>query len=214
MSQLGDAWYSEEQPTTDNSSQLSVDYWRAKAREFQSALIATDNVAREGYAALGSRLPPGPERDAIAQAIAEYESKKGWLKGIAEAVNALAALYNGVGGRFPRLSIPQSLGMPFVIPAAIAGSLALLGGAIAWCVAWTRNTANTLNAATEAAMQIQDSQLRDEVLAENSRIAARANAAAREAEGSPFASLGTALKWGGIAVLAFLAYQAWRGRSA
>jgi hypothetical protein len=211
MSNLGDAWYSEETPALDTLSQTSPDYWREKAREFQVALNAADKIAVEGYAALGSRLPPGAERDAIAQAVAEYEEKKSWLKGIAEAVNAFAALYNGVGGRFPKLSIPQSLGfLPFAVPAAVAGSLALLGSAIAWCVAWSRNTATQIGAAPQAASMITDEQLRNETLAEVSRIAARANAAALEAEGSPFAGLGSALKWGGIAVLAFLAYQAWQ----
>lgn len=210
MSNLGDAWYSEESPALETMSQTSPDYWREKAREFQVALNAADKIAVEGYAALGSRMPPGAERDAIAQAVAEYEEKKSWLKGVAEAVNAFAALYNGVGGRFPKLSIPQSLGvLPFVIPAAVAGSLALLGSAIAWCVSWSYNTTQKISAARDAAAMISDPALRDEVLAETARIAARAEAANREAEGSPFAGLGSALKWGGLAVLAFLAYQAW-----
>ena len=188
-------------------STFSVEYARQKAVEFQQTLNAVDAVAQESWA-MASVLPDGPERDAILEGMAEFESKRSSMKAAAEGINLGAAALNAVGGRFPVLSIPPALGLPaLAMPAAAVAAFTLAASLIAWAVAWNRTQVARINAASSTLALIEDPAQRAEVAAEIARIQARAEAAASAGD-SPLASLANVAKWAGIAVLGFLAYRA------
>lgn len=203
---LADRWGAETPP--EATSQLSVEYWRQKATEFQSTINAVDEIARESYRLLDV-LPNSFERDEIERGIYEFQSRKSAMKFAAEGINMGASVINAAGGRFPVLSIPATLGLPpLVLPAAALAAFTAAASLIAWAVAWNRTQVARINSATTALDAIEDPAERARVAAEVAVIRARAEAAAAGSE-SPFSALANVAKWGGIAVLAFLAYRAW-----
>jgi hypothetical protein len=203
---LADRWGAETPPVA--TSQFSVEYWRQKASEFQSTINAVDEIARESIRLLDI-LPDGPERDAIADGLDEFNTRRSSMKFAAEGINMGAAVINASGGRFPVLSVPATLGLPpIALPAAAIAAFTAAASLIAWAIAWNRTQVARINSATLALDAIEDPAERARVAAQVAVIRANAEAAAAQSE-SPFASLATVAKWGGIAVLAFLAYRAW-----
>lgn len=201
---LGDRWGAD--PAPAETSMVSVEYWRDKAREFQATINAVDTVAQESWN-LASILPDGIERNAILQGLDEFEARRGAMKLAAEGINAGAAVINAAGGRFPVLSIPQSLGLgPLVLPAAAIAAFTTAAGLIAWALAWNRAQIARMDQARGSALQIADPAARDETLAEIARIQARAEAAAQSGE-SPLASIAGIAKWVGLGALAFIAWR-------
>jgi hypothetical protein len=205
---LGDRWGAETPPV--ETSPVTVEYWRQKALEFQTTLNAVDSVAQESWA-LASVLPEGSQLDSVMEGLQEFESMKRRMKTAGEAINALAAIVNTAGGRFPVLSIPSALGLPPVaIPAGIALTLAGLGGVIAGATAWAALQARRIESSIDAVNLIADPEERANAAREVALIRARAEAAAATAD-SPLASLANVAKWAGIAALAFFAFRAFQG---
>lgn len=185
-----------------DSSPVSLDYFRDKVREFQDALNSADQVYRAGievYAVAPS--------DTLADLLADYETRAMTLKATAETLNAGAALVNAVGGRMPVLSIPGTLGLPqFVMPAIYIAALATG----AYLISWAKDYAQVMRAEIDERTRQLDAQTTD---ADRARVAA-AQASAASASGSLITSglgaLSSVVKWGGIALLAFLAWKAYK----
>ncbi len=185
-----------------STSSLSLDYWREKAREFQTILNSLDSAYLASLDML--TLPITDEsREVIQGGVWDYENRRTGLKVVAEGVNAAAAAINAVGGRMPSLSIPQTLGMPAVIltPAILAGFAAMMG-AIVWGREWI----------VGQNQRIQTAQLLESISPEERSAAASAalqvQTAASGSTESTFSAVAGYVKWGAIAVAAWLAYKA------
>jgi hypothetical protein len=206
---LGDAGV----PNTDllytgdvSSSPFSLDYYRNKAREFQDVLNGMDRT----FVAIGETLRVGVDEQttrALVRSIEEFQAKKATMKLTAEAINAGAALVNSMGGRFPVLSVPGTLGIaPIVLPVATIAAIGTAATLAVWGRDWIRGVNERLK--TAQLINAQDSPAAQAALA---RSIAATDAALAQAEGSIWAVAGTGIKWVALAVVAFLAYKAFAG---
>ena len=134
-----DESYSGEAPST---SMLSMDYYRNKAREFQSTMNALDEARTAAVNTLS--LGVDPETSAYLQGwLTEFEGRRGWLRGIAEGINLASEVVNAAGGRMPVLSIPRGLG---ILPAiALSATSIAAFGAVAAAVTWGAQAVSGLN---------------------------------------------------------------------
>lgn len=187
--------------TYGDSSPISLDYFREKVRDFQTALNSVDLAYRAGLDVY--EISPS---DRLAELLTDYESRAGTLKATAETLNAGAALVNAAGGRMPVLSIPSTLGLPqFVMPAVYIAALATA----AYLISWAKDHTEYLRAAIdERAAQI-DAQLTPQ---DKARVAAAQSSAASAAGAfsKGLDTLATIMKWGAIGIAAFLAWRAYK----
>lgn len=186
-------------------SVFSMDYYRNKAREFQSVLNQVDAAARAAQMAIDTGSSDlAADLTAMLQ---EFDSKKLLFRGTAEAINAGAAIINNMGGRFPQLSIPQGLGLvPLVIPAATVAAIGVAAALITWGVQWVGGVVERLR--REQLLGVGT----DAQKADLARSLAMADAALAASSESPLASISGVVKWGAIAFLGYMAWQAF-GRS-
>lgn len=184
------------------ASALSLDYYREKVREFQTTLTALD----AGYAAAENalvNLPLDPEtQQGLSDWINEYQGKRWTLKATAEAINMGAAAINAAGGRMPVLSLPQTLGIAPAIPVAAIVATATA----ATLILWGRDALKILRDYLARA-QLLDTAT-PEQRQELARAMTEADSAVRIAESSGVAALAPVLKWGAIAIGAYLAWKA------
>lgn len=193
--------------TSDSDSVFSMDYYRSKAREFQTILNQVDETARAANIAIASGIDPELTRDLVG-ALQEFDAKKTAFRMAAEGINAAAAVINSAGGRFPSLSIPSGLGFaPVAIPAAGLIALATAATLITWGLSWIDGVRERLRVAQLLGVGTPQQQ------AELARALATAEAAQLASSESPLASIAGVVKWGALGLAAWLAYQAWsRGR--
>lgn len=203
---LGDAWWQDGEPTAEESAPLSLDYARAKAREFQVLLNALDTGYKAAWNALEIGALDATSTAEIVESIDAYDAKRAWIRGAAEAVNAAAAAVNAAGGRFPSLSVPGTLqALPaLAVPALYAGGFALAAGAVIWGRDWLRGLNDRM-----ARAQLLES-VPPEKRAQLAQEIARSDVAVREAESSTLSVVAPAVKWIAIGALAFFAYRAWQ----
>ena len=201
---LGDAWGRETPP--EETSPYAMDYYRQKAVEFQSTLNAIDAAYRAANDALATGALDADSEASIIEALDQYEGKRLTLKLTGEAINAGAAVINGLGGRFPQLSLPGTLGLAPVAPVALIGAIGAAVGLIAWGVQWIAGVNERLRRAQLIA-QASPSQ-RDALV----RAIADSDNAVSQAQSSTLAAIAPAIKWIAIAAAAFLAYRAYTGR--
>jgi hypothetical protein len=182
----------------------SVQYYRDKAREFQSILNQVDATARAAQAAIEAGTSPALSAD-LGDMLAEFDGKKLLFRGTAEAINVGAEVLNSLGGRFPQLSIPAGLGIAqFVIPATTVAAIGVAAGLILWGSQWVTGVVN----------RMQTEQLLGYGTPEQKAELARQIVAARNAkllaDESPLQSISGVVKWGAIAVLGWMAWQAFQ----
>lgn len=137
---FGDADYSDagsdlEYNGEESSSALSMDYYRRKYTEFQSALNAADQSYRALIVARSSAT--GDARTELADLAYEYESNFSRMRAVAQAMNAGASMLNAIGVRMPVLSIPTTLGLPIAIPAAAVAAVAAAAALVTWVREWS-----------------------------------------------------------------------------
>ncbi len=196
-------------------SAFSMQYYRNKATEFQQVLNQLDVAARAAQRIIDLTYDSYDfqENSGIAGELRvkleEFDSRKSLLKGTAEAINAGAAVVNYVGGRFPQLSVPQSLGAVNFPIAAIA-AVAAAAGLITWGVTWVGDVTSIVQRyiTTDA---IVDPAVKDKVLAELAVM----DAARLQSTESPITALAGSVKWivfAGIALLAYRAYMQHKGK--
>lgn len=202
---LGDAWGADTPP--DAPSPFSLDYYRRKAVEFQQVLDALDRSYWAASGALGTGALDEATATALEAALADYESRKGQLRLTAEAINAGAAAINSMGGRFPRLSIPGTLGLPpLLAPAAMVAAIGVAAGLITWGSQWIAGVNERLRRAQ--IIEGTSPANRDAIV----RAIAESDNAVNVAEGSFLASLAPTVKWIAIGIGAFLLYRAYTQR--
>jgi hypothetical protein len=187
-------------------SVLSVQYYRDKALQFQDILNQVDATARAAQTAIDANIDSDLTNDLLAQ-LREFDFKKGLFRATAEGINAGAAVINSLGGRFPELSVPAGLGLvPLVIPAATIAAIAVAASLVVWGSQWVSGV-NERMKLTLLTGSVSDPVKRDALL--SSMAMTEATAAA--ASGSPLSSIAGVVKWGAIALAAWLAYQAFAG---
>jgi hypothetical protein len=188
-----------------STSPVSLDYFREKAREFQVTLNALDETYRAAVGAVssaGASLPP-EQRSALEALIDEYQSRRLWLKGIAEAMNLAASVVNSMGGRAPVLSIPQTLGLPAVaLPAVYAGAVAAAVIAIEWATGFIQRGYATLASIADL-RSLPDSDRAAVVTARD-----QARNALLNANSTGIGAIAPWLKWGVIVVAGFFVWRA------
>lgn len=202
---LGDRWGGETPP--EATSPLAMDYYRNKAREFQVTLDALDRAYWAASGALGTGALDDTTAAALEAALTDYESKRTSLRVTAEAINAGAAAINALGGRFPSLSIPGTLGIPpIIVPAAMVAAVGTAAALIVWGSQWVQGVNDRLRRA-----QIIDAaspEQRQRIVA----AMAESDNAVNVASSSMLASLAPTVKWLAIGVGAFLLYRAYMSR--
>lgn len=202
---LGDRWGGETPP--DATSPFAMDYYRNKAREFQVTLDALDRAYWAASGALGTGALDDTTAAALEAALADYESKRTSLRVTAEAINAGAAAINALGGRFPSLSIPGTLGLPpLIVPAAMVAAVGTAAALIVWGSQWVQGVNDRLRRA-----QIIDAATPEQRASIVAAMAESDNAVS-VASSSMLASLAPTVKWLAIGVGAFLLYRAYMSR--
>lgn len=194
-------------------SAFSMQYYIEKARQFQVVMDSLDTAASAASDMIATALSyetsgiiPGDESmiDDLSNFLTEFDGRKYQFRLTAEAINAGAATVNGMGGRFPELSIPQGLGIaPVVMGAAALAAIATAAALISWGNTWLRGL-NQRMAVAAAAAQIEDPDAKAAFLAQ----ATIASQAADAAEESPVSTIANAVKWAAIAGAAYLTWKA------
>jgi hypothetical protein len=185
-----------------NDSSFSMDYYRSKAAEFQAVLNQVDRVAQVSRDLLAYEISTELRGD-LEQLLSEFDSRKVVFRATAEAINAGASLINAVGGRFPVLSIPQTLGAaPFVVPAAAVAAIGTAAVLITWGVTWINNVYDRLN--TETLLDaVEDPETKSRVAA----AALQSLSSARAAAESPVSAIAGVVKWLAVGAGIFLAVK-------
>ena len=201
---LGDVW-SGEAPPPENSP-LAMEYYRQKAEQFQATLNAVDAAYQAANTALQSGAIDNETQAALIELLDQYDNKRLTLKLTAEAINAGAAVINGLGGRFPQLSIPQTLGLAPVAPFALVAAIATAATLIVWGSQWIAGVNERLKRA-----QLIENASPDQKERLIGAIAASDNAVTQASAGT-LAEIAPAVKWAAIAVVAWLAWRTYSGR--
>jgi len=203
---LGDAWGNEQAPSAQDSSVLSMDYYRAKALEFQQTLNALDTAYRAADAALSSQATDMDTAEYLSNWIAQFLEKRDQFRLAAEAINAAATGVNAAGGRFPVMSIPQTLGIaPVLVPVALVGVVA----AAAALVVWGNNAISGLNERLKRAQLLENASP-----AQKAQLVSAMNdsdESVRQSQATTLSSLAPIVKYGAFALAAWLAYKAYKG---
>lgn len=186
-------------------SAFSLQFYRNKVSEYQSVLTALDAGYQSALAALSVLPLDAPGAAELAESVAEFESKRDLLRATAEAINLGAAAVNAAGGRMPSLSLPATLGIAPAIPlAAIAAA-----GTAAVLISWGREWLRGLNERMKATLLIDS--VPAEARAELARQVVAADQAVRVAENSGLAALAPYVKWGAVALAAYMIWRAFAG---
>lgn len=183
-------------------SALPVAYFREKALQFQGALNEVDAVAQAARSAAAAEVDSRLTTD-LAALLSEFDQRRITFRLTAEGVNAGAALYNSLGGALPALKLPAGLGMPpLALPVAAVAAIGIAANLVLWSHGWIarvtdrmREAMNDPALAPEARQSLQDA-------------LTRADTARESAIASPVASIAPLVKWGAIAIAAWIAYRA------
>lgn len=216
MAGLGEVVKDDASYTDNSASSLTIDYYRNKVREFQLTLDALDSAIRAAYDAVGVVDEETALR--LSDYIQDYESKKSMVKATAEAINAGALVINSTGGRFPSMSIPGGLGNPLLaVPVVTVAAIAAVGGLVYWGHGIILGINSALQkyvlsqSAIAAANEIANPELRDRAMANIADVQGalqKSEQAANQSDQSPLTAIANIVKWGAVAVAAWMAYQA------
>lgn len=210
MQTLGEAGV----PATDElyagetgESVFSLQYYRNKAKEFQSIMDELDATARSIRTILSLPVDENTA-DELQMWLAEFDSKKMLFRATAETINAGAFLINKAGGRFPVMQTPQSLkALPLAIPLAAVAALATAATLISWGRDWMEGVNRRLHD-----QRMLDAITDPEQRAEAARAVMDANAANERAKDSPLSSIANIVKWGAFAGIAYFGWKMWQNR--
>jgi hypothetical protein len=181
-----------------------MDYYRQRAVEFQQMMTALDQAYwAANYALMNSALDESSAA-ALMGALDEYAAKKSTIKITAEAINAGAAAINAVGGRFPVLSIPGTLGLPpLIAPAALVAAVGAAATLLTWGSQWISGVNDRLKRAQLIESASPDE--RDALV----RAMTESDNAVNVASSSILASVAPTVKWIAYGIGAFLLYRVW-----
>lgn len=190
-----------------STSPVSLDYFRDKAREFQVVLSALDEAAQVAQSLIFTDLSP-EFSDYVDRWLSDFSSKRARLKWTAEGINAASAVINSAGGRFPVLSIPGTLGAPFVIPLA---GIAAISAAVVLGV-WGSQAVSGLNDRWKLEIEL-NAQTTPEGRAALAAGAMRLDAANSTIMGSIFGGfdMGSIVKIAIVGAVGFYLYKLYKG---
>jgi hypothetical protein len=187
-------------PAPQTPSALSLDYYRQKIVEFQTVMDAMDGAANVMRVTIDDDISPGVTQ-AMQDALAQYELKKGAFRTAAEAINFAVNGANQIGAKLPTLRA-NTLGLAPVVLAAISGAVAAVAALIVWGRAWINEANNRLKIQLES---VTDPAQRERLALQSMQL----DSASRAASASPLASVAGIVKWVAIGALAWFAYRAW-----
>lgn len=185
----------------DGTSIVSMQYYRDKASQFQAVMSALDQTMQLAQATIDEDIDPQLTTDCQAY-VSDIQSHLTTIRVTAEAINAGAAAINGAGGRFPVLSVPNTLGVaPIIVGAGFLAALAVAAGIIVW--------GNTVIQGYNARIKQQDllnsvtdptakASLAAKIVASDQAVALADNSVS---------SVSTAVKWVAIAAVAFIGFK-------
>lgn len=204
---LGEAGIPHDDATYGGTSDslISLDYFREKYREFQVTLNALDEAYQAGVRTYW--LPISDEnKTELDSMLTDYENRRDTLRMTAEAMNAGAAVVNWAGGRMPVISIPQTLGIAPALPIAAVIAVSTAATLIVWGQDFTRRLFDFLKTRL-----VLESAATPEQRQELAHAVVKAQQAVQIAESSSLGAFGGVaqiVKWGAIALGAFLVYKA------
>jgi len=182
---------------------LSPSYYKQKVVEFQQ-LLNNLALAREATIEIVNNGPVElhEELNALLQ---ELDSKIGRYRTVAEALNFGINGLNKIGADFPKLTIPNGLGVaPIVIAGGFAALVATAAAMTIWGYTWIQN-------AQALARQAQlYGYLTPEQRATVASKALELDQLAAASASSPLTSTANIVKWVAIAAVAYFAYQAYQ----
>ena len=191
--------------STDAASPLQLDYYRQKVVEFQDILNQMDAVANIANSISWETEDTQLAADMDAYLL-DFDNKKGSFRTAAEALNFAINGINAVGADFPKLTVPQGLGVvPLVAAAGVAGALAVAAALIIWGRDWIAGVS------ARAKLGLQLDAIKDP--AQRARLAERLallDQAQSVAEASPITSVASIVKWVAIAAVAYFAIQSYK----
>lgn len=197
----------------DGGSVFSLQFYRNKASEFQAVMNALDLAAQSLRESLQTVMfDDDGVADEIQILLADLDARRGHISAAAQAVNLASDAANAVGVRFPSLTVPQGLaglGMAPIPIAIIAGAIA----AASVLIVWGREYLVTQRALQLRAQQY--AQIREDpaAVAALTLQLAKTDAAIQMAD-NPLGQVANIVKWAALAVLGYLAFQAYQKRIA
>lgn len=182
-----------------------LSYYQQKIVEFQNVLNGMDAAAQAAQSALWDDIDPKLSED-LQTYLDEFNAKKWEYKAAAEALNLAINGANMVGGDFPNITVPQTLGVvPLVAYGVIAAAVATAAGLIVWGNTWLTGLNQRLR--DQALIgAVTDPAKRDALIAAQVAV----DQAAVEAQASPLTSISNIVKWLAIGAVAYFAFSAYK----
>jgi len=182
-----------------------LSYYQQKIIEFQKVLNGMNAAAQAAQSALWDDIDPKLSED-LQTYLDEFNAKKWEYKAAAEALNLAINGANLVGGDFPNITVPQTLGVaPLVAYGVIAAAVATAAGLIVWGNTWLNGLNQRLR--DQALIgAVTDPAKRDALIAAQVAV----DQAAVEAQASPLTSISNIVKWLAIGAVAYFAFSAYK----
>jgi len=188
---------------------LTPSYWGEKAADFQTALFALD----EGWRAT-QMLAGNPAVAAASPALAaflyqwldDFESKKRAARVTSQAINAGASAAGVAGQMLPALKLPASIGLAGAeVPTAAAAAFGVAGSLMVWAKSALHGLSFAINE-TVGLLPVDSPAIGPLVTASQS-----VGDAARRIESTGFSDIAPFVKWGALALGAWLLWQRFGG---
>ena len=190
---------------TATNAPVALSYYQQKIVEFQNLLNGMDAAAQAAQSALWDDIDPQLSKDLQAY-LDDFDSKKWEFRAAAEALNLAINGANLVGGDFPNITVPSTLGVvPLVAAGVIAAAVATAAALIVWGNTWLQGLNQRLRD-KELLASVTDPVKRDKLIQTQMEV----EAAAVEASASPLSSISNIVKWLAIGAVAYFAFSAYK----
>ena len=190
---------------TQENAPVALTYYQQKIVEFQNLLNGMDRAYKAAADLYYENIEP-TLRDDLKAYMDEYDSKAWEFRAAAEALNLAVNGANLVGGDFPNITVPSTLGVvPLVAAGVIAAAVATAAALIVWGNTWLQGLNQRLRD-QELIAQVSDPAKRDALIKTQLEV----EAAAAEANASPLSSISNIVKWLAIGAVAYFAFSAYK----
>ena len=190
---------------TATNAPVALSYYQQKIIEFQNLLNGMDAAAQAAQSALWDDIDPQLSKD-LQTYLDDFDSKKWEFRAAAEALNLAINGANLVGGDFPNITVPSTLGVvPLVAAGVIAAAVATAAALIVWGNTWLQGLNQRLRD-KELIASVSDPAKRDQLITAQVAV----EQAAVEANASPLSSISNIVKWLAIGAVAYFAFSAYK----
>ena len=190
---------------TATNAPVALSYYQQKIIEFQNLLNGMDAAAQAAQSALWDYIDPQLSKD-LQTYLDDFDSKKWEFRAAAEALNLAINGANLVGGDFPNITVPSTLGVvPLVAAGVIAAAVATAAALIVWGNTWLQGLNQRLRD-KELIASVSDPAKRDQLITAQVAV----EQAAVEASASPLSSISNIVKWLAIGAVAYFAFSAYK----